>query len=76
MTKGPIRYWRKGFFTLKEGERNVLVIEIHQGRGLRRLEEKSNQTFYNWIERMIVVLFEDKSTQVVQGGFQSGWCIF
>ena len=32
------------------------MIEIHQGRGLRRLEEKSNQTFYNWIERMIVVL--------------------
>ena len=52
------------------------MIEIHQGRGLRRLEEKSNQTFYNWIERMIVVLFDDKSTQVVQGGFQSGWCIF
>ena len=52
------------------------MIEIYQGRVLRRLGEKSNQTVYNWIESMIVVPFDDKSTQVVQGGFQSGWCMF
>ena len=70
MSKGPTRYWRKGFSTLSGGI-EYSSERINQGRGMRRLRVKRGiRLSMMKIERMIVCLLKYKSTQIFQGVFK------